>query len=101
MNESHLDAMARAAVFSAYLQTQQDIEKSHVIAAKLKGAALRQHLISNADSIRKTLREQYKKAKGKEKKKLLRKWRKFFKDNKHRWPDYLDYIQTRTKEIAS
>lgn len=93
--------MARAAVFSAYLQTQQDVEKSHAVAAKLKGAALREHLISNANTIRKNLRQQYKAAKGKEKKRLLRKWRKFFNDNKHRWPNYLDYIQIRAKEIAS
>ena len=101
MNESHLDTMARAAVFSAYLQTQQDVEKSHTAAAQLKGATLREHVIKNADLIRKTLKKEYKKAKGKEKTKLLQKWKKFYEDNKHQWPDYLDYIQIRAKEIAS
>ena len=38
---------------------------------------------------------------GKQKTKLLQKWKKFFEDNKHQWPDYLDYIQIRAKEIAS
>ena len=101
MSPKHLDILTRAATFSAYLQTQQDVEKSHTTAAKLKGAALREHLIKNADLIRKELKKQYKKTKGKQKTKLLQKWKKFFEDNKHQWPDYLDYIQIRAKEIAS
>lgn len=101
MNDRHLDIISRAAVFSVYLQTQQDVEKSRTAAAKLKGAELRQHLIRNTTATVKDLRRQYKKAKGKKKTVLLNKWKQFFEDNKDKWPDYLDYIQIRAKEIAS
>lgn len=101
MNSKHLDRMAQAAALSAYLQTEQDVEKSPALAAKLVGEQLRYHLLKNTDLIRHNLRQQYKEASSRGKKKLLRKWKKFIDDHKDRWPEHLDLFQTRAEEIAS
>lgn len=102
MKTKHLDLITRVAALSAYLQTEQAVEKSHTLAAKLKGEELRRHLLMNTDSIRQNLRKQYKNAKiKKDRRALLDKWKKFYEDHKDRWPEQLDLIQARAKENAS
>ncbi len=101
MNSKHLDRMTRAAALSAYLQTQQEVEKSQVLAAKLVGEELRHHLLKNTDLIRKNLQQQYKEASNRGKRKLLRKWKQFIDEHKDRWPEQLDLIKATTEETSS
>lgn len=86
MNQKHLNIVSRAAALSAFLQTEQDVSKSHALAAKLIGPQLKYHLEKNAESIGFTLQSQYKKLKGdrKGKKALLAKWKKFISDHSDR-----------------
>lgn len=86
MNQKHLNIVARAAALSAFLQTEQDVNKSHALAAKLVGRELKHHLEKNAEQIADNLQTQYKKLKGdkKGKKKILAKWKKFIADHSDR-----------------